>query len=115
MRAPLSRRAGRASASPTLAISSQAKALAGHFNDVISLAAGEPDTPTPGHIIQAGIDALHQGATRYLPVTGLPALRRAIADQSGVLRNWRPDADGEILMTCGCMVSGESSASRLRI
>ncbi len=101
MRGPVSRRADRASASPTLAISSQAKALAGRFNDVISLAAGEPDTPTPRHIVEAGVDALHQGATRYLPVAGLPALRRAIADQSGELRGWRPDATGEVLVTCG--------------
>ncbi|MBM66153.1 MAG: hypothetical protein CMH55_07975 [Myxococcales bacterium] len=101
MRGPLSRRADRASASPTLAISSQAKALARNFGDVISLAAGEPDTPTPPHIVQAGIDALHRGATRYLPVAGLPDLRRAIADQSMMLRGWRPEADGEVLVTCG--------------
>lgn len=97
----LSRRADRASASPTLAISAQARALSNTFSDVISLAAGEPDTPTPEHIVEAGVEALRGGATRYLPVAGLPALRRAIADQSFELRAWRPEANGQVLVTCG--------------
>jgi aspartate/methionine/tyrosine aminotransferase len=41
---------------------------------------GEPDTPTPPHVVDAGVRALHAGHTRYGPPAGLPALRAAIAE-----------------------------------
>src|SRR5262249_22675935 len=41
---------------------------------------GEPDFPTPAHIIEAGLRALHGGATNYTPPAGIPELREAIAD-----------------------------------
>jgi aspartate aminotransferase len=47
---------------------------------VIHLELGEPDAPTPPHILAAGVRALRNGATRYAPPAGLPELRSAIAD-----------------------------------
>lgn len=47
--------------------------------DVISLAAGEPDFPTPTHIRQAGKDAIDGGKTVYTATAGIPQLRSAIA------------------------------------
>lgn len=47
---------------------------------VISLAMGEPSEGTPGPVVDAAIAALHRGRTRYSALTGLPALRRAIAE-----------------------------------
>lgn len=49
--------------------------------DVISLAAGEPDFPTPTHIRQAGKDAIDSGKTVYTATAGIPDLRRAIAQK----------------------------------
>lgn len=46
--------------------------------DIIGLAAGEPDFPTPEPIIQAGIQALTTGLTKYTPNTGTSKLRAAI-------------------------------------
>ena len=46
---------------------------------VISLALGEPDFPTPGVIVAAGIAALEGGATHYVDQLGLPELRAEIA------------------------------------
>jgi hypothetical protein len=46
---------------------------------VIGLAAGEPDFDTPTAIVEAGVEALRQGHTRYTPNTGTSALRAAIA------------------------------------
>jgi aspartate/methionine/tyrosine aminotransferase len=40
---------------------------------------GEPDFPTPPHIVEAGAHALREGDTRYTPAAGLPELRAAIA------------------------------------
>jgi aspartate/methionine/tyrosine aminotransferase len=47
--------------------------------DIANLAIGEPDFPTPGHVVAAGIKALRAGETRYAPPAGIPALRSAIA------------------------------------
>ncbi len=46
--------------------------------DVISLAAGEPDFNTPEPIVQAAIDALHAGFTKYTPTSGIPELKDAV-------------------------------------
>jgi aspartate aminotransferase len=48
---------------------------------VFRFAAGEPDFDTPPHIKAAAIRALEAGQTKYAPVTGLPALRAAIAEK----------------------------------
>ena len=54
--------------------------LAHQIPDAIHLEAGEPSYPTPPHICQAAIDALNEGFTKYTPNSGIPELRRAIAD-----------------------------------
>ena len=48
---------------------------------VIHLEIGEPDFPTPAHIIEAAKHALDEGWTRYGPTQGLPELRQAIAEE----------------------------------
>ena len=65
--------------SATLAVTSKAKALKAEGHDVLSFAAGEPDFPTPEFVVEAMIDSARNGATRYLPSLGLPALRSAVA------------------------------------
>ncbi len=49
--------------------------------ELISLAAGDPDFPTPEHISQALTDALAAGATHYAQPQGDPELRSALAEQ----------------------------------
>ena len=46
---------------------------------VIHLEIGEPDFPTPKHIIEAAKQALDDGYTHYGPTQGLPELRESIA------------------------------------
>ncbi|MDX1509722.1 MAG: pyridoxal phosphate-dependent aminotransferase [Nitriliruptorales bacterium] len=76
----LSTRAAGISASPTLAVSTKAKALRAAGEDVIGFGAGEPDFPTPAHIVAAAKAACDDPATHhYSPASGLPALREAIA------------------------------------
>jgi aspartate/glutamate/aspartate-prephenate aminotransferase len=45
---------------------------------VIGLAAGEPDFDTPAVIVEAGVEAIRTGITRYTPNAGTSALRKAI-------------------------------------
>jgi aspartate/methionine/tyrosine aminotransferase len=57
----------------------RAKALEAKGRNIIHLEIGEPDFPTPPHIVEAGKRALDEGWTHYGPTQGLPALREAIA------------------------------------
>jgi aspartate aminotransferase len=66
--------------SATLAIDAKAKALKAAGEDVIGFGAGEPDFPTPHHIVEAAVAACHQPKYHhYTPGAGLPELRAAIA------------------------------------
>lgn len=65
--------------SMTLSINTRAQELKAQGIDVLSLAVGEPDFPTPEHIREAAKKAIDENFTRYTPVPGIPALRRAVA------------------------------------
>src|SRR5579863_6095717 len=76
----ISSRAGAVSESATLAIDAKAKALRAAGEDVIGFGAGEPDFPTPAHIVEAAIEACRVPANHhYTPTGGSPALREAVA------------------------------------
>ncbi len=76
----VSRRIGAVQASATLAVDAKAKALKAAGEDVIGFGAGEPDFPTPGHIVEAAKRACSDPANhRYTPTAGLVELRQAIA------------------------------------
>ena len=49
------------------------------MKDVVVLAGGDPDFPTPSHIVEAAVKALREGMTHYTPTKGIPQLREAIA------------------------------------
>lgn len=70
--------------SATLAMAARAKALIRAGRDVISLSAGETDFDTPAPVVDAAIQALHEGFTHYTANAGIPQLREAIANK---LRN----------------------------
>ncbi len=73
-------RVRRVAESATLAIDARAKALKAAGEDVVGFGAGEPDFPTPAHIVAAAQRACADPANhRYSPTAGLPALRAAIA------------------------------------
>ena len=66
--------------SATLAVDAKAKALKAAGEPVIGYGAGEPDFPTPAHIVEAAIKACQDPANyKYTPTAGLPLLREAIA------------------------------------
>ena len=67
--------------SPTLAIDARAKEMKAAGVDMIGFGAGEPDFPTPAHIIEAAKEALDKGMTRYTPASGTFELRKAICDK----------------------------------
>ncbi len=87
--------------SATLAVDAKAKALKAQGENVIGFGAGEPDFPTPEHIVEAAVRACSNPAMhRYTPAAGLPELREAIAAKtlrdSGVTCS-----GGQVLVTNG--------------
>jgi aspartate/methionine/tyrosine aminotransferase len=79
----ISRRIAAITESATLAVDAKAKALRAAGEDVIGFGAGEPDFPTPEHIVRAAIAACSDPASHhYTPAAGLPVLRQAIAEKT---------------------------------
>lgn len=77
----ISKRLDAVKPSATLAVSQRALELKRQGVDVYSLSAGEPDFPTPDHIIEAAYQAMKGGQTRYTAVDGTPELKKAIQDK----------------------------------
>ncbi|MGI9607659.1 MAG: pyridoxal phosphate-dependent aminotransferase [Acidimicrobiales bacterium] len=76
----ISDRIGAIKESATLAITVKAKALKAAGEPVIGFGAGEPDFPTPAHIVEAAVAACTDPANhKYTPSSGLPDLREAVA------------------------------------
>lgn len=78
----LSRKCSQVQGSVTLAIDAKAKAMKANGENVISFGAGEPDFQTPEYIVDAAIEALHAGKTKYTAASGMPELKQAIAEKT---------------------------------
>jgi aspartate aminotransferase len=87
--------------SATLAVDSKAKAMKAAGENVIGFGAGEPDFPTPQHIVDAAIAACADPKNhKYSPAGGLPELKQAICDKT--LRDSGFAAKpANVLVTCG--------------
>jgi len=76
----VSRRVGAISESATLAVDAKAKALKAAGRPVVGFGAGEPDFPTPAHIVEAAVVACRDPRWHhYTPAGGLPELREGVA------------------------------------
>jgi aspartate/methionine/tyrosine aminotransferase len=79
----ISRRIAAIQESATLAVDAKAKALKAAGENVIGFGAGEPDFPTPEHIVAAAEAACREDRHHhYSPTPGLPELREAIAQKT---------------------------------
>lgn len=96
----LAQRVSRIKPSPTLAVTAKAAELKAKGLDVLSLGAGEPDFDTPAHIKAAAVAAIDKGQTKYTPVGGTPALKKAIIDkmQRDHALHYNPS---QVLVSCG--------------
>ena len=82
-RTSISHRALSVQPSATLAITNQANQLRADGKPVIGYGAGEPDFPTPEHIVAAAAAAARDPkAHRYSPAAGQPVLREAVAEKT---------------------------------
>lgn len=74
----LAARLGRIKPSPTMAVTAKAQDMQRAGEDVIGLGAGEPDFPTPDFVVQAAVEAMKRGETKYAPPAGIFELREAV-------------------------------------
>jgi aspartate aminotransferase len=96
----LSARVGRTELAATFAMAARARALRAAGQDVISLSLGEPDFPTPDHVIEAAHAAARRGETKYPPLGGTEALKAAV--RAKYLRDQKLDVPVQnILITNG--------------
>lgn len=96
----LAERLSRIKPSPTIAVTTKAAELKASGKDVIGLGAGEPDFDTPDHIKKAAIEAINRGDTKYTPVGGTAALKKAICAKFSK-ENGLEYAPNQIVVGCG--------------
>ncbi|MEY2403426.1 MAG: aspartate aminotransferase [Acidimicrobiaceae bacterium] len=97
----ISKRIAAIAPSATLAVDAKAKALKAAGEPVIGFGAGEPDFPTPAHIVEAAAAACHDPKNhKYSPVPGLPELREAIAIKTARDSGYEVSAS-QVLVTNG--------------
>jgi len=95
----------------------RATALRAAGRDIINLGIGQPDFPTPPHIVEAAVQALRDGHHGYTPANGILALREAVARDMAVRRNVEIDPDhvvivpgGKVTMAFAMLMFGEPGA-----
>ncbi|MFC0228889.1 pyridoxal phosphate-dependent aminotransferase [Serratia aquatilis] len=81
-------------------IFTQMSALA-QQHQAINLSQGFPDFDGPAYLKERLNWHVSQGANQYAPMTGVAALREAIADKTAQLYGWQPDANSEVTITAG--------------
>jgi aspartate aminotransferase len=87
--------------SATLAIDAKYKALQAAGEDVVGFGAGEPDFPTPAHIVEAAAEACRDPKNHhYTPAPGLPELRQAVAAKTARDTGFSVDA-AQVIVTNG--------------
>lgn len=98
----------------------RAKALEAKGKSVINLGIGQPDFPTPPHIVEAGRKALADGHHGYTPANGIPELREAVAADMERRRGVKIDPDhvvvvpgGKVTMAFAMLMFGEAGAEIL--
>lgn len=97
----VSRKISAITESATLAVDAKAKALKATGEAVIGFGAGEPDSPTPAHIIEAAIAACSDPVNHhYTPAAGLPELRAALVTKTRRDSGFECDAS-QVLVTNG--------------
>ncbi|RNF83154.1 pyridoxal phosphate-dependent aminotransferase [Montanilutibacter psychrotolerans] len=67
----------------------------------VNLGQGFPDFDVPVRLVDALTRAMQDGKNQYSPMTGIPALRQAIAGKTERCYGHRPDADSEITVVSG--------------
>src|SRR5882672_7349280 len=95
----------------------RAKALEAQGKSIINLGIGQPDFPTPPHIVEAGRKALADGHHGYTAANGIQPLREAVAADIHLRRGVEVNPDnvlivpgGKVTMFFAILMFGEAGA-----
>lgn len=91
--------------SEIVTISERAARLKAEGRDIVSLSTGEPDMPTPPHVVEAAHRAALDGKTKYPPTAGIPELRAAIGALYGVEASQTMVSTGAKQVIANCMLA----------
>ena len=94
-----SNRAASVQLSEIVQISEAVRARRADGEDILSFGTGEPDFPTPPHVIEAAHDAMLRGETSYPPTQGTPVLRAAICKNARAHPSAKPTPTQVIVST----------------
>jgi aminotransferase len=75
--------------------------LSAEMENVVHLEQGEPDFITPGHVLEAAVDAIKKGFTHYTEINGTLELRQAIAEKLEKENGVDADPEREVTVTSG--------------
>lgn len=70
-------------------------------HQAVNLGQGFPDFEVPARLVESLARAMKDGKNQYAPMTGIPALRQAIAAKTERCYGYRPDADAEVTVVSG--------------
>ncbi|HYM31644.1 MAG TPA: pyridoxal phosphate-dependent aminotransferase [Candidatus Cybelea sp.] len=116
----LSQRMGQLGTESAFEVLARANALAAKGRSIVNLGIGQPDFPTPPHIVEAGRKALADGHHGYTPANGIPPLREAVAADVRKYRGVETNPDdvvivpgGKVTMAFAMLMFGEPGAEIL--
>jgi aspartate/methionine/tyrosine aminotransferase len=109
----LNARVGKLRPTAVNTVLAEVKRLQASGRSVVSLMRGQPDTPTPGHIVEAAVKALRDGRTGYADIQGEPGLRRAVAEALHRDHGLTYDPDREILVSDGATLGLSTALATL--
>jgi len=96
----LSAAAGRIYGEAAFEVLAKAQELERKGKDILHFEIGEPDIETPENIAQAGIKAIRNKKTHYVPSIGITELRKVVQDEVEKTRGYRPDLE-QVIITPG--------------
>ncbi len=92
---------GRLGTESAFEVLARATRLQKQGRDIINLGIGQPDFPTPPHIVEAAVKALRDGAHGYTPANGILPLREAVAADMALRRGVEVDPDRVVIVPGG--------------
>ena len=97
----LAERMSRIGTESAFEVLAKARALEKQGKNIVHLEIGQPDFPTPAHVVEAGKRALDQGWTGYGPTAGFPEFREMIAAYVSRTRSISVGADNVCVVPGG--------------
>lgn len=94
----LSKGASRIYGEAAFEVLAKAQALERQGKSILHFEIGEPDMETPLNVAQAGIKAIQDKKTHYVPSIGLLELRKAVQDEVEKTRGFRPDLEQVVII-----------------